>query len=87
MDARNCAIFMTSNLGIKEQENCNIGFGHNEPDKINKAVKNFFSPEFRNRLDEIIQFGYLQKEQLIYNWNKSNYTRKRNNSNIRSYCC
>ena len=64
VDARNCAIFMTSNLGIREQENSNIGFGHNEPDKINKAVKNFFSPEFRNRLDEIIQFGYLQKEQL-----------------------
>ena len=64
VDARNCAIFMTSNIGIKDQENNNIGFGHTDLDKINKAVKAFFSPEFRNRLDEIIKFDYLQQNQL-----------------------
>ena len=55
---------MTSNIGIKDQENNNIGFGHTDLDKINKAVKAFFSPEFRNRLDEIIKFDYLQQNQL-----------------------
>lgn len=65
VDARNCAIFMTSNLGIKEQENNTIGFGTLEPNKIIKEVNKFFSPEFRNRLDEILHFDYLNKDQLV----------------------
>jgi ATP-dependent Clp protease ATP-binding subunit ClpA len=65
VDARNCAIFMTSNLGIKEQENNTIGFGSIETNHIIKEVNKYFSPEFRNRLDEILHFNYLNKDQLI----------------------
>jgi ATP-dependent Clp protease ATP-binding subunit ClpA len=57
----NCIILLTSNLGAKDNELNNIGFGQ-ELEKIgeeDKAVKDFFKPELRNRLDAIIKFKKL----------------------------
>ncbi|MDD3324810.1 MAG: ATP-dependent Clp protease ATP-binding subunit ClpA [Sulfurospirillaceae bacterium] len=59
-DFRNVIIIMTSNLGTKEAPM--MGFTKNESSKTDKAVKDFFSPEFRNRLDEIVHFSDLNQE-------------------------
>ena len=65
-DARNAIIIMTSNLGAADNERNNIGFG-NELQKSgedDKAVKDFFKPEFRNRLDGICKFNRLDELSL-----------------------
>jgi ATP-dependent Clp protease ATP-binding subunit ClpA len=64
-DFRNVIIVMTSNAGTREMSTQTIGFGdkrHDTKDKGKKAVENFFSPEFRNRLDGIIHFNPLNEE-------------------------
>ena len=59
-DGRNCILIMTSNLGAADNEKNTIGFGEMEKDgEDDKAVKKFFPPEFRNRLDGIIKFAGL----------------------------
>ena len=60
-DARNCIIIMTSNLGAADNERNNIGFGKElaKSGEDDKAVKDFFKPEFRNRLDGICKFNKL----------------------------
>jgi ATP-dependent Clp protease ATP-binding subunit ClpA len=59
-DARNCIIVMTSNLGAADSERNSIGFGVQEKTgEDDKAVKDFFKPEFRNRLDGICKFHKL----------------------------
>ena len=59
-DGRNTILIMTSNLGAADNENNTIGFGDLEKDdEDEKAVKNFFPPEFRNRLDATIKFSKL----------------------------
>jgi ATP-dependent Clp protease ATP-binding subunit ClpA len=59
-DGRNTILIMTSNLGAADNENNTIGFGELEKnDEDDKAVKNFFAPEFRNRLDATIKFSKL----------------------------
>jgi len=61
VDIKNCIIILTSNLGARDNESNNIGFGM-ELGKSNmedKAVKDFFKPEMRNRLDMICKFGRL----------------------------
>jgi ATP-dependent Clp protease ATP-binding subunit ClpA len=60
-DARNTIIIMTSNLGAAESEKNSIGFGRiqNRDGEDDKAVKEFFKPEFRNRLDGICKFKKL----------------------------
>ena len=62
-DARNCIILLTSNLGAADNERNNIGFGKElqKSGEEDKAVKNFFKPEFRNRLDGVIKFNKLDK--------------------------
>ena len=60
VSCKNCLIILTSNLGSADGERSNIGFG--DPDKLGedeKAMKNFFKPEFRNRLDMVCKFGKL----------------------------
>jgi ATP-dependent Clp protease ATP-binding subunit ClpA len=53
---------MTSNLGARDNENNTIGFGELEKDgEDDKALKKFFPPEFRNRLDGVIKFAKLSK--------------------------
>jgi len=62
-DGRNTILIMTSNLGASDAEKNTIGFGDlDQSGEDNKAVKKFFPPEFRNRLDAIVKFGKLQKE-------------------------
>ncbi len=65
-DGRNCILIMTSNLGARDNENNTIGFGELEKDgEDDKAVKKFFAPEFRNRLDAVIKFSKLSTEVVI----------------------
>jgi len=59
-DFRNGILVMTSNLGAREGEGNVIGFGSQEKQgEDDKATKEFFSPEFRNRLDAIVKFKKL----------------------------
>ncbi|NIZ46397.1 AAA family ATPase [Entomospira nematocerorum] len=60
-DLRNVIIIMTGNIGAQEMGKANIGFDNMKTDTsiLNKAVEQTFSPEFRNRLDGIITFGFL----------------------------
>lgn len=65
-DGRNCILIMTSNLGARDNENNTIGFGELEKDgEDDKAVKKFFAPEFRNRLDAVIKFSKLSTEVVL----------------------
>ena len=64
-DFRNVIIMMTSNAGTREMSTQTIGFGDKQYDTENKgkeAVEKFFSPEFRNRLDDIIHFNALNED-------------------------
>jgi len=62
-DGRNTILIMTSNLGARDNENNTIGFGDLAKDgEDDKAVKKFFAPEFRNRLDATIKFTSLTPE-------------------------
>ena len=65
-DARNCTLILTTNLGAKDAEKNTIGFG-NESEHVyeDKALKKYFSPEFRNRLDGVITFASLAKPVMM----------------------
>ena len=60
-DCRNAIVILTSNLGSADNEKNTIGFGKDlqKNDEDDKAVKDFFKPEFRNRLDGIVKFNKL----------------------------
>jgi ATP-dependent Clp protease ATP-binding subunit ClpA len=62
-DCRNCVVIMTSNLGAADNERNNIGFGRSleRTGEDDKAVKEYFRPEFRNRIDAICKFNKLDK--------------------------
>ena len=60
VNCKNCVIIMTSNLGSSDSERNNIGFGSQEKlGEDDKALKEFFKPEFRNRLDLVCKFNKL----------------------------
>lgn len=60
VNAKNCIIILTSNLGSADSEKSMIGFGSQEKvGEDDKALKEFFKPEFRNRLDLICKFDKL----------------------------
>jgi len=72
---KNCLIIMTSNLGVKKMQDfgSGVGFGNtnnvyaNEELKksmLTKELKNYFAPEFLNRLDEVVIFNTLQNEDV-----------------------
>ena len=63
---QNTIIIMTSNAGSNLNNN-SIGFGNESVDKgkIEDRLKDTFRPEFLNRVDEIIVFNSLTKEQLL----------------------
>jgi len=65
-DFRNVILIMTTNIGAELLSKRNIGFSEtsNESDAMNSLNK-LFSPEFRNRLDETIQFNYLDKSIIL----------------------
>ncbi len=61
-DFRHVVVLMTSNAGVREMSSSSIGFLDREESmkgKGVKAIERLFSPEFRNRLDAIIQFEAL----------------------------
>ena len=65
-DARNCILILTTNLGAKDAEKNTIGFGDSmENNYEDTALKKFFAPEFRNRLDGVITFAKLGKEVML----------------------
>jgi len=62
-DFKNVILIMTSNIGTKEANV--MGFNKDNSMKTDKALKAFFSPEFRNRLSGTIEFNALGLEALI----------------------
>jgi ATP-dependent Clp protease ATP-binding subunit ClpA len=67
-DFRNVVIIMTSNAGAKEMESGSIGINKDvqaQSFKRDQSIKNFFTPEFRNRLDAIVHFNKLDEEQIL----------------------
>lgn len=66
---------MTSNIGVKKLEEFGAGIGFKSTntyieeeykrDMLKKELKKFFAPEFLNRIDEIIVFNSLKKEQIF----------------------
>jgi ATP-dependent Clp protease ATP-binding subunit ClpA len=70
VDFRNTVIIMTSNVGTSELSETRVGFlggGVDETDQTSKvlsALKKVFRPEFLNRVDEVIAFRSLTKEQI-----------------------
>ena len=63
VSARNSIVILTSNLGARDAEKNSIGFGSldTQQDVQAEEVKRFFAPEFRNRLDAVVQFKKLDK--------------------------
>jgi ATP-dependent Clp protease ATP-binding subunit ClpA len=63
VDFRNVILIMTTNAGATDMASEGIGFGNvSKEDAQDEAVKKMFTPEFRNRLDAIVPFGYLPTE-------------------------
>jgi len=73
VDFRNTVIIMTSNLGTQDLRKGSLGFTSGDQavsydrmkDKVNDALKLHFRPEFLNRVDEIIVFHELAKDEVI----------------------
>ena len=65
-DARNCTLILTTNLGSHKAEQNTIGFTKElEQQYEDTDLKQFFAPEFRNRLDGTITFAKLSKEVMM----------------------
>lgn len=75
VDFRNTIIIMTSNIGVRDLKDFGAGIGfatkaksENKDDlmksTIQNALKKAFSPEFLNRLDDVIVFNSLQREDI-----------------------
>jgi ATP-dependent Clp protease ATP-binding subunit ClpA len=62
-DCRHAILILTSNLGAADNERNSIGFGRDlqKSGSDDEAVKKFFKPEFRNRLDAVVKFNKLDK--------------------------
>jgi len=74
VDFRNCVLIMTSNLGTEYvSRSGSLGFLDSTAsdtdiearDKINKALKDAFRPEFLNRIDDIITFSPLSEKDMV----------------------
>lgn len=76
IDFRNCIIIMTSNIGARQVKDFGqgIGFGtsakmaqsdNHEKSIIENALKKVFAPEFLNRIDDVITFNPLSKEDIF----------------------
>jgi ATP-dependent Clp protease ATP-binding subunit ClpC len=75
VDFRNTIIIMTSNIGARDLQDFGAGIGFSPKSKtdsmdelmkstVSNALKKTFSPEFLNRLDDVIVFNNLQKEDI-----------------------
>jgi ATP-dependent Clp protease ATP-binding subunit ClpC len=72
---KNCIIIMTSNVGVKKLQDFGAGVGfktssssyveeEQKREVLKKELKKFFAPEFLNRIDEVIIFNSLVKEDV-----------------------
>lgn len=65
---KHAVILMTSNAGIREASRENVGFGGSSDgmnmEALQEAVDNAFAPEFRNRLDDVIYFNALNRDDV-----------------------
>ena len=71
---KNCVIIMTSNIGAKKLQDFGVGIGFKsmnsyveeeyKRDVLKKELQKFFAPEFLNRIDEVIVFNNLKKEDI-----------------------
>lgn len=61
VDCKNTIVIMTSNLGARDNENNNIGFAVDleRTGSEDRAMKDFFKPELRNRIDLVCKFSKL----------------------------
>lgn len=60
VDFRNVVLIMTTNAGASDMAKQGIGFSHtSKEDASEEAIKQMFTPEFRNRLDAVVPFTYL----------------------------
>jgi ATP-dependent Clp protease ATP-binding subunit ClpA len=61
VDVKNCIIIMTSNLGARDNDNNAIGFSTDleQSGQEDRAMRDFFRPEFRNRIDQVVKFQKL----------------------------
>lgn len=75
VDFRNTIIIMTSNIGTRQLKDFGTGVGFSTANRIEsandlakgvieKALKNAFAPEFLNRIDDVIMFNQLTKEDI-----------------------
>ncbi|MFA5989010.1 MAG: ATP-dependent Clp protease ATP-binding subunit ClpA [Sphingomonas sp.] len=63
VDFRNVILIMTTNAGASDMARETVGFGNmTREGEDEQAVQKMFTPEFRNRLDAIVPFGYLPTE-------------------------
>ncbi len=73
VDFKNTVLIMTSNLGTADLRKSSVGFAKTSEavtyermkDKVNDALKAHFRPEFLNRIDEVIVFHELSKDEVI----------------------
>ncbi|MDR1273775.1 MAG: ATP-dependent Clp protease ATP-binding subunit [Odoribacteraceae bacterium] len=75
IDFKNTIVIMTSNIGSRQLKDFGRGIGFGSSDRsgdsdytrgvVQKALKNTFSPEFLNRVDDVIMFNALSKEDLL----------------------
>ena len=65
-DFRHVIVVMTTNMGAHRMERHNVGFHEQDPTQDTlEEVKQLFSPEFRNRLDAIMPFHYLESDTIL----------------------
>ena len=63
IDFRNIILILTTNAGASDLEKNEIGFDKKKTGIVDiNSINKLFSPEFRNRLDAIINFNKLEKE-------------------------
>ena len=69
---KNCLIIMTSNIGVKKLQDFGTGIGftnsysseEQKKEILKKELKNYFSPEFLNRIDDTIVFNSLKEDEI-----------------------
>jgi len=66
VSAKNSIVIMTSNLGARDAAITSIGFNEEtyNAKAVDDAVKNYFAPEFRNRLDGVVKFNSLTRNDM-----------------------
>lgn len=71
IDFRNVILVMTSNVGAQNVQRASIGFNDQDHSlDYSGELKKTFTPEFRNRLSEVIYFNSLNKDTIVYVVNK-----------------